>query len=214
MNDNEGRTPAPSPDVGPDVPTDERDGPGVDRRRFLDTSWKVLGVALLVEAGWTSYDILRPSGAQGFGGTVDVGPVSDFLAEGSVQYFLNGRFYVTQYQGGLRALYQKCPHLGCKVPFCESSAQFECPCHGSVYNVLGEYLAGPAPRGMDRFPISIENDHVMVDTSTIVEGPPKGVTPEGPTAPAGPSCQGSAQAVGTSGSAVAADGSAPREAGA
>ena len=40
----------------------------VDRREFLNTTWKVLGVALIVEAGWTSYDILNPKPAVGFGG--------------------------------------------------------------------------------------------------------------------------------------------------
>ncbi len=40
----------------------------VDRRDFLSTTWKVLGVALVVEAGWTSYDILNPKPTVGFGG--------------------------------------------------------------------------------------------------------------------------------------------------
>ncbi len=62
----------------------------VDRRDFLNTTWKVLGVALIVEAGWTSYDILNPKPAVGFGGTVDAGPVEDFLTEGTVKYFLDG----------------------------------------------------------------------------------------------------------------------------
>jgi cytochrome b6-f complex iron-sulfur subunit len=159
----------------------------IRRRDFLNGSWKVLGFALVVEAAWTSYDILHPAAAAGFGGVVDAGPVSDFLKEGSSTYFLNGRFYITSYQGGLRALYQKCPHLGCKVPFCESSDQFECPCHGSMYNIIGEYIQGPAPRGMDRFPITIENGHVKVDTSTVVEGPARGVL-TGPSVAAGPSC--------------------------
>jgi cytochrome b6-f complex iron-sulfur subunit len=172
MNDDEQTTEAPPP-------------PPVDRREFLNTTWKVLGVALIVEAGWTSYDILNPKPAVGFGGTVDAGPVEDFLTEGTVKYFLDGRFYVTQFQGGLRALFQKCPHLGCKVGDCNTageSAGFRCPCHGSQYNVIGEYLSGPAPRGMDRFPISIENGHVMVDTSSVVEGPARGVL-TGPTQP-------------------------------
>jgi cytochrome b6-f complex iron-sulfur subunit len=102
-----------------------------------------------------------------------------------VKYFLDGRFYVTQFQGGLRALFQKCPHLGCKVGDCTTagaSAGFRCPCHGSEYNVIGEYLSGPAPRGMDRFPISIQNGHVMVDTSSVVEGPARGIL-TGPTEP-------------------------------
>jgi nitrite reductase/ring-hydroxylating ferredoxin subunit len=115
--------------------------------------------------------------------------VADYAREGTVSYFLDGRFYVTQFQGGLRALYQKCPHLGCRVPFCESSDRFECPCHGSVYNIIGEYLAGPAPRGMDRFPVHIRGGRVLVDTSTVVPGPDRGVL-TGPSAPAGASCLG------------------------
>jgi cytochrome b6-f complex iron-sulfur subunit len=160
---------------------------GVPRRRFLNAAWKTVGVVLVGEAAWTSYDILNARSAAGFGAVVDAGPVSDYTTEGAVQYFLDGRFYVTQYQGGLRALYQKCPHLGCRVPFCESSTRFECPCHGSVYNLIGEYIQGPAPRGMDRFHISIQNDHVMVDTGSVVEGPPRGQL-DGPAEAAGPSC--------------------------
>jgi nitrite reductase/ring-hydroxylating ferredoxin subunit len=129
---------------------------------------------------------------------VDAGPVSDFTDEGTVQYFVNGRFFVTQHEGALRGLYQRCPHLGCRVPFCSSSDRFECPCHGSVYNLIGEYIAGPAPRGMDRFEISIQEDHVMVDTSTVVEGPPRGVL-TGPSEASGPSCVAGSAGTGTAG---------------
>jgi len=172
-------------------PSPDAAGEPVDRRDFLNTTWKVLGAVLVVEAVWTSYDILHPEASGAFGGLVDVGPVADFMEEGMVKYFLDGRFYVTQYQGGLRALYQKCPHLGCKVGECESSvgisSGFRCPCHGSAYNVIGEYLTGPAPRGMDRFPLTIRNGHVFVDTSSLVEGPARGVL-TGPTEPPPESC--------------------------
>lgn len=169
-------------------PEDQPGGPeeGMDRRRFLNTTWKALGVVLIAEGVWTSYDLLNPKAASG-GGVIDAGPVSDFVEEGSVRYFLNGRFYVTNHEGGLRALYQKCPHLGCRVPFCSTSQEFECPCHGSVYNVIGEYVAGPAPRGMDRFEISIHGGRVLVDTGTLVDGPPRGEM-TGPSEAAGPSC--------------------------
>jgi cytochrome b6-f complex iron-sulfur subunit len=180
--------------------SEQGEGREIRRRAFLNASWKVLGVALIAEAGWTSYDILKARAAAGFGGVVDAGPVSDFTDEGTVLYFVNGRFYVTQHEGALRALYQRCPHLGCRVPFCSSSDRFECPCHGSIYNLIGEYIGGPAPRGMDRFEISIEQDHVMVDTSTVVEGPPRGVL-TGPSEASGPSCvAGSAEAAPTEGS--------------
>ena len=176
------------PEATEEAPPQRSRGPeeGIDRRRFLNTTWKALGVVLIAEGVWTSYDLLNPKAASG-GAVIDAGPVSDFEQEGSVRYFLNGRFYVTNHEGGLRALYQKCPHLGCRVPFCSTSQQFECPCHGSVYNVIGDYLAGPAPRGMDRFEISIQDDRVMVDTGILVEGPPRGEL-TGPSEAAGPSC--------------------------
>ncbi len=73
---------------------------------------------------------------------------------------------------GIVALYQKCPHLGCRVPSCVTSQWFECPCHGSQYNQVGEKKAGPAPRGMDRFPITIAgNGDVTVNTGIDRAGP-------------------------------------------
>jgi cytochrome b6-f complex iron-sulfur subunit len=106
-------------------------------------------------------------------------------------YSGTGRFYVVAYDGrpeddvdyeaeglavqGIMPLYQRCVHLGCRVPFCERSQWFECPCHGSKYNTAGEYKLGPAPRGMDRFRVEVsESGDVMVDTSEVILGPPRG----------------------------------------
>jgi cytochrome b6-f complex iron-sulfur subunit len=73
------------------------------------------------------------------------------------------------------ALYRKCPHLGCQIPqLCNASKWFECLCHGSKFTVLGEKRDGPAPRGMDRFNVTIANGSYVVDTSEIVHGPPIG----------------------------------------
>jgi cytochrome b6-f complex iron-sulfur subunit len=65
------------------------------------------------------------------------------------------------------ALYQRCVHLGCTVPFRNDCVSFKCPCHGSHYNVSGEYIDGPAPRSLDRFPISFQGDSVVVSTGQI-----------------------------------------------
>ena len=94
--------------------------------------------------------------------------------------------------GGVVALYQKCPHLGCRVPECGTSQWFECPCHGSQYNQVGEKRGGPAPRGMDRFAMSIGADgSLTVDTGTIIQGPAIGVNTTGQEAE-GPNCIGQA----------------------
>jgi cytochrome b6-f complex iron-sulfur subunit len=73
------------------------------------------------------------------------------------------------------ALWRKCPHLGCQVPqLCDVSFWFECLCHGSKYTILGERRDGPAPRGMDHFPISVNNGAYVINTAEVVSGPPSG----------------------------------------
>jgi cytochrome b6-f complex iron-sulfur subunit len=63
---------------------------------------------------------------------------------------------------GLMALWQRCVHLGCRVPSCVPSQGFQCPCHGSRYNFHGEYESGPAPRNMDRFAVEVSETGAMV----------------------------------------------------
>jgi cytochrome b6-f complex iron-sulfur subunit len=92
-------------------------------------------------------------------------------------------------EAGLIALYQKCPHLGCRVPDCLTSQWFECGCHGSQYNRVGEKRGGPAPRGMDRFAMEIDNGIFVVNTGTVIPGPPIGVNTTGQEAE-GPHCVG------------------------
>jgi cytochrome b6-f complex iron-sulfur subunit len=80
---------------------------------------------------------------------------------------LDSENFVKDSDGSLwAALYQKCVHLGCTVPYRDDCQSFKCPCHGSHYNTDGEYIDGPAPRSLDRFALSFSGGQVMVDTST------------------------------------------------
>jgi len=90
-------------------------------------------------------------------------------------------------ENGYRALFQKCPHLGCRVPECQTSGLFECPCHGSKYTRWGEKVDGPAPRGMDRFASRIQGDKLLIDTGNVIQGLAIGVHPSGAEAE-GPLC--------------------------
>ena len=73
------------------------------------------------------------------------------------------------------AFWRKCPHLGCQIPqLCDASKWFECLCHGSKYTVLGEKRDGPAPRGMDRFPVTVESGAYVVNTAEKIDGAPVG----------------------------------------
>jgi cytochrome b6-f complex iron-sulfur subunit len=178
----------------------------VSRRDFFRTAWLASLGLFAASFGAATLTYLWPNIKGGFGGKIEVS-LDDVKSEiTSKGYFYTGagRFYIVPYEGegvdaatgtnydeegvlvdGLMPLYQRCVHLGCRVPFCTSSQWFECPCHGSKYNKAGEFQAGPAPRGMDRFKIEIAGSTVSVDTSTIIPGPPRGTAtidqpPEGP----------------------------------
>ena len=117
-----------------------------NRRQFLLTGWKLGGALLIGAAGYTAYEALRPLTTGAGGGKVSLGEVKSF-EDGTATYFPEGRLYAVNAKGDVFALSQKCPHLGCKVPFCDSSGRFECPCHGSIFDIAGEWIEGPSPAG-------------------------------------------------------------------
>jgi cytochrome b6-f complex iron-sulfur subunit len=158
----------------------------LDRRQFLSTAWKV-GLGFVGVAGvWTSYDLLWP-GSAGAGAEVRTVETGAVPAEGVLEVPA-ARAYLTRVGDEIVALSEKCPHLGCRVPFCESSGQFECPCHGSVFNRIGEFREGPSPRGMDRYPVSVVDGYVVLDTGNQEKGAPAGDPETIDEPPTGPSC--------------------------
>lgn len=136
-----------------------------NRRDFLKLSWMTLGGVVALEMGGITLAYLQPRLAEGeFGSIITAGKVDDF-PPGSVTHISNGRFYLSRLQdGGFLALYQRCTHLGCNVPWDQAEGTFICPCHSSRFSVEGDVLSAPAPRPLDLFPITIENGEVLVDT--------------------------------------------------
>jgi Rieske Fe-S protein len=49
----------------------------------------------------------------------------------------------------------KCTHLGCRFNYDPISRRFRCPCHGSVFDLSGKRLAGPAEKDLERAPLSM-----------------------------------------------------------
>lgn len=99
---------------------------------------------------------------------VFAGQIDEF-AIGSINHILAGRFYILRTVDGLLALWHRCTHLGCAVPWVEEEDQFHCPCHGSLFNKVGEVTGGPAPRPLDIFPVTITNGEVWVDTGNPIQ---------------------------------------------
>jgi len=148
--------------------TDTPNNP-VTRRRFLRLAWGAIGGLATIEVGGILFAYLQPRLAEGeFGGVIDAGFVDDF-PPASVTHIVNGRFYLTRFtDGGFVALYQRCTHLGCAVPWDQTTSMFICPCHNSQFTDTGEVLNPPAPRPLDLFAVRFTDDHVLVDTSTPI----------------------------------------------
>lgn len=166
---------------------------GVTRRQFFN---RALGATFFSFLGLLGLDVLAflwPKLTGGFGSDVNVGPVQDLLDQavnddGSITpvFIPEARAYVVpapdpvsaQFEGvgvvagGVMALWQRCVHLGCRVPWCAPSQGFECPCHGSKYSAAGEYFAGPAPRNLDRFVLELtDGDELVIKTGSVIQTP-------------------------------------------
>ena len=194
-------------------PAMDADQLGVARRQFLNRgiiAMFILGLGSFPGLGVIAF--LWPKLSGGFGSKVNVGKKADIFAaiEAKKEPFYNAeaRSYIVEYpkealskarqvytggvlagmETGVAAIYQKCVHLGCKVPWCGSSQWFECPCHGSQYNRIGEKKGGPAPRGLDHFAVSVSEDgSIIVDSGSLTGGPPIGTNTTGQEAE-GPHC--------------------------
>lgn len=64
--------------------------------------------------------------------------------------------------GQIRVFSPMCTHLGCGYRWDDEEKKFKCPCHGSVFDIEGQVLAGPAPRPLDLLPSKIENGRLFV----------------------------------------------------
>lgn len=142
----------------------------INRRDWIKITWAALGSLTVLEFGGLTLAYLQPRLATGeFGGIITAGNVDDF-PPGSVTHIPDGRFYLARLQdGGFMALYQRCTHLGCSVPWDQTAEAFICPCHSSQFTTQGEVLNPPAPRPLDLFPIDIVDGQVQIDTSKPIQ---------------------------------------------
>ena len=160
----------------------------ISRRGLLRvTFWAGFGGGLLALAG-SIVDFLYPRGITGFGSVVAAGTVDQYPAGSKTQNF-EGHFWLvnlTADQGeghtGFLALWWKCPHLGCTVPWRSDfkfvdprtgenkTGWFRCPCHGSTYTDAGIRVFGPAPRSMDHMQLTITGGKISVNTGAITKG--------------------------------------------
>ena len=152
------------------LPATARVARGTTRRGFVRNA--ALGSAGVVLAEITAGFIwfAWPNKRGPFGSKISVSASDIPPVNGEPFRSVQGRFFLMHNNDGLLALYTKCPHLGCAVPWVgppDSPQAFQCPCHGSMYNYNGERTGGPAPRPMDYMTVIVDGDNIQVDTGDI-----------------------------------------------
>jgi len=155
------------------IETPPPEGGGISRRSFFNFLWGALGLAALAELVWVAFSFLSPGRQsardQPANAVVSAGAVESF-PPGTVEGFQRGQFYLVRLDsGGFLAISCKCTHLGCTVPWVEKEKKFLCPCHASSFDITGNVTAAPAPRALDMFQVTIENNVVKVDTSKRIK---------------------------------------------
>jgi len=175
----------------------------ITRRIFiLGGFWSAVGLLLVGLLG-APLDFMWIRKVRGFGGPISVTADRIPAPGANPVRIIEGKFWLVNLEpgttpngeetpGGVLALWQKCPHLGCTVPFREAfefqgrKGWFRCPCHNSTYTKEGGVLVfGPAPRPMDVFPIEVlDNGSLVVQTGREFDGtgspqnPSRAVPPE------------------------------------
>ena len=185
------RTRAPEDAPVPGAQARRPTGPIASRRNFIRASfWGGLGLALLGTVG-SLLDFMYPRGIKGFGSPVPAGNISEFRKGGDPVHFITGQFWLVNLDpsemraggsgggDGLLALWHKCPHLGCTVPwrsgftYDNDQGWYRCPCHGSTYTKSGIRVFGPAPRSMTTMKVDVDAaGNITVQTGDRLDGGP------------------------------------------
>lgn len=159
---------------------------GITRREFLNYVWAASLALFMAEMGGAIYAFALPRFKAGeFGGAFTAGSVAEKLPapdtppvpHPNVKVWLINVGPDASAKGGsptgVLALYKVCVHLGCLYAWVDSTDRFECPCHGSKYQLDGTYIEGPAPRDCDRFLVQLVDKagNVVAQTDTERSSP-------------------------------------------
>jgi Rieske Fe-S protein len=81
------------------------------------------------------------------------------------------------------AISTRCAHLGCPVRWVDAALRFICPCHGGVYDMLGQRVGGPPVRPLDRFYTRVVSGQVQIGPRYSVNSELRRFSPRDPGEP-------------------------------
>jgi len=135
--------------------------PAFDRRSFLDA---LLTVGFVSTAAAIAYPVAEylvpPQGGEPATASVTAGKVSALKPNSGVIFKFGSKpgILVRTADGEVRAFSAVCTHLDCTVQFKADTAQLWCACHNGLYDLGGNVVSGPPPRGLERFTVNLRGE--------------------------------------------------------
>jgi cytochrome b6-f complex iron-sulfur subunit len=130
------------------------------RRGLLKALYALFAAAGLGSVGYGLHRFLSPGGA---GSPVEI-PISEIQAGGTVlfQYAGSPGILFQEEDGTFRAFSLVCTHLACNVIWKPDRKEFYCPCHDGLFDAQGNVLSGPPPTPLERWPVQVKNDRIVI----------------------------------------------------
>lgn len=160
---------------------------GMTRRNFFSLAGWVGLVATAGGSAVGSYQFMFPNALYEPPTVFKIGSPGEFAVGLSEKYKKERRVWVARNERGLYVLVAICRHLGCTPNWYDDKKRFQCPCHGSIYDITGNVLGGPAPRTLWRAAVSLDpvDGQIIVDFNHRQDPDPKStdmglVVEEGP----------------------------------
>ncbi len=95
-------------------------------------------------------------------GTIDTIP---FDTSKIVRFNSDPVIVVHMLSGQFKAYSARCTHLGCIVKYehhAPDSPHFACHCHGSIFDMTGRNISGPAPRPLSPLKVSLDGPAIII----------------------------------------------------
>jgi Rieske Fe-S protein len=132
-----------------------------DRRRFLDG---LLAVGFVSTAAAVAYPVSRflipPASGEAATESAVAGRAIALKPNSAALFKFGSKpgIVVRTADGDVRAFSAVCTHLDCTVQFKSDTAQLWCACHNGMYDLGGNVVSGPPPRGLDKFVVNLRGE--------------------------------------------------------
>ena len=132
-----------------------------DRRTFLDALLTTGFVSTAVAIAYPVAEYLVPP-ASGEPATqsASAGPAAALKPNSAAIFKFGSRpgIVVRTADGEVRAFSAVCTHLDCTVQYKTDTSQLWCACHNGTYDLAGNVVSGPPPRGLEKFVVNIRGE--------------------------------------------------------